>query len=144
MAGIPDGTGRPNQSVYKTFLIHAAVIFDRRAGGFGRAGHPYSACDSCIRCENETQMMLVRHILLQTGAAPKHSVNGSRGRWHPEFEATRAAHCLDKHLSSCIWSIAMSFDLLSIAGIASALASGGFVMLLVAAEDRLEQLVDWR
>lgn len=38
----------------------------------------------------------------------------------------------------------MSFDLLSFAGIASALVSGGFVVLLVAAEDRLEHLVDWR
>lgn len=38
----------------------------------------------------------------------------------------------------------MSFDLLSLAGIASALASGGFVSLLVAAEDRLEQLAGWR
>jgi hypothetical protein len=38
----------------------------------------------------------------------------------------------------------MSFDLLSIAGIASALASGGFILLQVAAEDRLEQLVDGR
>jgi hypothetical protein len=35
----------------------------------------------------------------------------------------------------------MSFDLLSDAGIASALASGGFVALLVAVEDRLEHLV---
>jgi hypothetical protein len=35
----------------------------------------------------------------------------------------------------------MSFDLLSIVGIASALSSGGFVALLVAAEDRLEYLV---
>jgi hypothetical protein len=36
----------------------------------------------------------------------------------------------------------MSFDLMSIAGIASAFASGGFVVLLVAAEDRLEHLVE--
>jgi hypothetical protein len=35
----------------------------------------------------------------------------------------------------------MSFDLLSIAGIASAVLSGGFVALLVAVEDRLEYLV---
>jgi tRNA(Met) C34 N-acetyltransferase TmcA len=89
-------------------------------------------------------MMLLHHNLLQTGAQPKHSVNGSRGRWHPELEAARATRRLGKRLSSCIWGIAMSFDLLSIAGIASAIASGGFVVLLVAAEDRLEQLVDWR
>ncbi|GEM_PF-2330826 len=38
----------------------------------------------------------------------------------------------------------MSFDLLSLAGIASALAAGGFVVLLVATEDRLEQLTRWR
>jgi hypothetical protein len=38
----------------------------------------------------------------------------------------------------------MSFDLLSLAGIASAFVSGGFVVLLVAAEDRLQHLVDER
>jgi hypothetical protein len=35
----------------------------------------------------------------------------------------------------------MSFDLLSIAGIASALLSGGFMALLVVVDDRLEHLV---
>jgi hypothetical protein len=35
----------------------------------------------------------------------------------------------------------MSFDLLSIAGIASALLSGGFMALLVAVDDRVEHLV---
>jgi hypothetical protein len=34
----------------------------------------------------------------------------------------------------------MSFDLLSLAGIASALLSGGFMVLLVAADDRIERL----
>jgi hypothetical protein len=38
----------------------------------------------------------------------------------------------------------MSFDLLSLAGIASAIASGSFVVLLVATEDRLEHLADCR
>jgi hypothetical protein len=38
----------------------------------------------------------------------------------------------------------MSFDLLSLAGIASALVSGGFIVLQVAVEDRLEHLVDGR
>jgi hypothetical protein len=45
---------------------------------------------------------------------------------------------------SCNWSAVMSLDLLSIAGIASALVSGGFVVLLGVADDRLEHLVDWR
>lgn len=108
----------------------------------GRARVPASDSGNCGK--KDTQVMLVCHMLLQTGAAPKHSVNGSCGRWHPELEAARATRCLGKRLSSCIWGIAMSFDLLSIAGIASAIASGGFVVLLVAAEDRLEQLVDWR
>lgn len=35
----------------------------------------------------------------------------------------------------------MSFDLLSLVGIASALLSGGFMALLVAANDRLEHLI---
>jgi hypothetical protein len=38
----------------------------------------------------------------------------------------------------------MSFDMLSIAGLASALASGGFVVALVAVENRLKRLVDRR
>jgi hypothetical protein len=84
-----------------------------------------------------------RDNLLQSGAAPKHLVNATHGLWHPEFEAAPHAR-FDMPQSSCIWSHAMSFDLLSLAGIASAFVSGGFVVLLVAAEDRLQHLVDER
>jgi hypothetical protein len=93
-------------------------------------------------CVEATLPTLFGHNLLQIGPALKHLVNASPGIWHPESEASGKPRRPGDVVIKFFRSLAMSFDLMSIAGIASAFASGGFVVLLVAAEDRLEHLVE--